>query len=126
MLYNIIYVLYNLVTPVNSYISYYLASLSLLRDTKFLFFLNSYQLFRCSYVYYNSYTKKNYAIKSVAMGSQLGPTLSNIILCYWDKIWFDIKPYYYKIYLDDTFLLFKKENSVEKSKECLNNKHKKH
>ena len=68
-------------------------------------------------------------IDGVAMGSPLGPTLANIFLCHWEKIWLedcpiDIKPHYYKRYVDDTFMLFENENQIEKFKEYLNNKHK--
>ena len=56
-------------------------------------------------------------IDGVAMGSPLGPTLANIFLCHWEKIWLedcpiDIKPHYYKRYVDDTFMLFEKENQI--------------
>ena len=62
-------------------------------------------------------------------GTLLGPTLVNIFLCYWENIWFedcpiDINPYYYKRYLDDAFMLFEKENQIEKFKKYRNNKHK--
>ena len=52
-------------------------------------------------------------IDGVAMGSVLGPTLANICLCYHKSNWLkgcpkDFKPIYYKIYVDDVFVLFNK------------------
>ena len=46
------------------------------------------------------------------MGSPLGPTFTNISLSYHEQIWlknfpFEFKPFIYKRYVDDTFLLFR-------------------
>ena len=48
----------------------------------------------------------------VAMGSQLGPPLPKVFLCYHEKIWLqncpsEFKPVIYRRYVDDTFLLFR-------------------
>ena len=46
------------------------------------------------------------------MSSPLGPTLANIFLCQYKKIWFNQCPSQFKLviyrrYVDDIFLLFK-------------------
>ena len=68
-------------------------------------------------------------IDGVAMGSPCGPTLANIFLCYYESIWLEncpseFKPEFYKRYVDDTFLLFKKQEHINKFLEYLNSKHK--
>ena len=65
----------------------------------------------------------------VAMGSPLGPTLANIFLCYHEKIWLqncpsEFKPTIYRRYVDDTFLLFRSKNHIEKFRNYLNRQHK--
>ena len=55
----------------------------------------------------------------VAMGSPLGPTLANVFLCYHEKIWLqncpsEFKPIIYRRCVDDTFLLFRSKNHIEK------------
>ena len=50
-------------------------------------------------------------IDGLAMGSPLGPTLSNVFLCHYGKEWLDdcsihFKPMIYKRYVDDIFVLF--------------------
>ena len=52
-------------------------------------------------------------IDGVAMCSLLGPTLANIFLCHHETTWLKnyqrfFKPVYYKRYIDDIFVLFKK------------------
>ena len=49
----------------------------------------------------------------MAMGSPLGPTFANIFMCHLEKQFLskcppEFKPIFYKRYVDDTFLLFKK------------------
>ncbi|XP_069983548.1 uncharacterized protein [Penaeus vannamei] len=67
-------------------------------------------------------------IEGVAMGSPLGPTLANIFMCYNESKWLEncpieFKPKHYFRYVDDTLLLFKSENEVNKFLEYLNNQH---
>ena len=64
-------------------------------------------------------------IDGVAMGSPLGPTLANIFMCHYEKIWLDncpesFKPVFYRRYVDDTFLLFRNECHINKFLEYLN------
>ena len=52
------------------------------------------------------------------MGSPLGPTLANTFLCYHEKRWLDkcpkkFKPVFYRRYVDDTFVLFRKEEHLK-------------
>ena len=68
-------------------------------------------------------------IDRVAMGSPLGPTFANIFLCYHEPTWLsncpaDIKPSFYRRYVDDIFLLFKTADQVEKFKAYMNTRHK--
>ena len=62
------------------------------------------------------------------MGSCLGPTLANAFLCHHEKIWLSecpesFKPLYYRRYVDDTFLLFKRSEDVQPFLDYLNLKH---
>ena len=64
----------------------------------------------------------------VAMGSPLGPTLANIFLCYHEELWLsscpvDIKPTFYRRYVDDIFLLFENLDQVERFKAYMNSRH---
>ena len=68
-------------------------------------------------------------VDGVAMGSPCGPTLANAFLCFYEKIWLDscpsyFKPSYYRRYVDDTFLLFRDEHHIELFLDYLNSKHK--
>ena len=65
----------------------------------------------------------------VAMDSPLGPTLSNVFLCYHEKIWLqncpcEFKPVIYRRYVDDIFLLFRSKHHIEKFRNYLNRQHK--
>ena len=65
----------------------------------------------------------------VAMGSPLGSTLSNVFLCYHEKIWLqncpsEFKLVIYRRYVDDTFLLFRSKHHIEKFRYYLNRQHK--
>ncbi|MEL7079592.1 MAG: reverse transcriptase domain-containing protein [Cyanobacteria bacterium J06582_2] len=67
-------------------------------------------------------------IDGVAMGSPCGPTLANIFLCFCEKKWLsdcpaEFKPFLYRRYVDDTFLLFRNSNHINKFLEYLNSKH---
>ena len=66
---------------------------------------------------------------SVAMGSPLGPTLANVFMCHFENIWLEncpvhFEPIVYTRFVDDTFLLFRTKDHVEKFKNYLNKKHK--
>ena len=63
------------------------------------------------------------------MGLPLGPTFANLFLCYYEKIWLqdcptEFKPVFYRRYIDDTYVLFKKQDEGAKFLEYLNSKHK--
>ena len=63
----------------------------------------------------------------VAMGSPLGPTLANVFMCHFENIWLEncpahFKPIIYRRFVDDTFLLFRTKDNVEKFKNLANNK----
>ena len=67
-------------------------------------------------------------IDGVAMGSPLGLTLTNAFLCFHEQIWLnkcldEFKPVYYRIYVDDIFILFRSPDHLEKFKNYLNSKH---
>ena len=67
-------------------------------------------------------------IDGVAMGSPLGPTFANIFLCYHEEKWLascpaNIRPTFYRRYVDDIFLLFDSADKVEQFKSYMNNRH---
>ena len=54
-----------------------------------------------------------------SMDSPLGPTLANAFMCHFENIWLgnfpaQFKPVVYRRYLDNTFLLFRSTEHVEK------------
>ena len=56
-------------------------------------------------------------LDAVAIGSPLGPTLANSILCNHEKRWLDkcpekFKQVFYRQYVDETFVLFRKEEDL--------------
>ena len=62
------------------------------------------------------------------MGSPLGPTLANIFLCCHEQMWLDncpveFKPVIYRRFVDDTFLLFRSKEHIEKFCLYLNCQH---
>ena len=64
----------------------------------------------------------------VAMGSLLRPTFTNIFLSYHEQIWLkncpcEFKPVIYKRYVDDTSLLFRSKDHIEKFRCYLNCQH---
>ena len=68
-------------------------------------------------------------IDDVAIGSPLGPTLANVFLCHHEKKWLNdcpnnFKPVFYKRYVDDIFVLFKKSEHVQLFVNYMNSKHK--
>ena len=67
-------------------------------------------------------------IDGVAMGSSLGPIFANIFLSYYEQIRLrncprELKPFIYKRYVDDTFLLFRSKDYIEKFRCYLNCQH---
>ena len=57
-------------------------------------------------------------IDGVAVGSSLGPTLTNAFLCHYEKIWLNecpsqFKPVVYRRYVDDIFVLFKSKEHLK-------------
>lgn len=68
-------------------------------------------------------------LEGLGMGLPLGPTFANIFLCFFEQIWLnecpeEFKPIFYKRYLDDTFIVFRSLNHIDKFREYLNSKHK--
>ena len=67
-------------------------------------------------------------IDGVAMGSPLGPTLAMAFMCSMEERWLadcplEIRPLFYKRYVDDSFLIFKSHDQIDKFLNYLNNKH---
>ena len=63
------------------------------------------------------------------MGSPLVPTLTNSFLCYYEKRWLDkcseeFKPVFYRQYVNDTFVLFRKEKHFKLFLNYFNSCHK--
>ena len=61
----------------------------------------------------------------VAMGSPLGPTLANVFMCHFENSWLEncpshFKPIIYRRFVDDTLLLFRSKDHVEKFRNYLN------
>ena len=64
----------------------------------------------------------------MAMGSPLGPTFSNIFMCYLeeqilDQCPIEFRPVFYKRYVDDTFVLFREEGHAQLFLEFINTFH---
>ena len=62
------------------------------------------------------------------MGSTVGPTQNNIFLCHYEDIWLcncslECRTSYYKLYVDDIFVLFESETQVESFKKFVNTCH---
>ena len=67
-------------------------------------------------------------IDGVAVGSPLGPCLTNIFMSYHEKIWLhecpdDIKPKFYCRYVDDIFILCESREKLARFKDYFNSKH---
>ena len=70
-------------------------------------------------------------IDGVAMDSPLGPTLTNIFLCYHETTWLKncpkyFKPVYYKRYVDHIFVLLEKWEQVSRFVKYMSKRHKKY
>ena len=64
------------------------------------------------------------------MGIPIAPVFANIFMSHYEKIWLDgcplnIKPFLYRRYMDDTFLLFENKMQIPKFLDYLNSKHQK-
>ena len=64
----------------------------------------------------------------VAKCSPLGPTLANVFMCRFENSWLEnclvqFKPFVYRRYVDDTFLLFLSTEHVERLQRYLNKQH---
>ena len=64
----------------------------------------------CHFIFNGSIFKQ---LDGVAMGSPLGPTMANVFMCHLEKLFLtncplEFKPSFYKRYMDDTFVLFRK------------------
>ena len=67
-------------------------------------------------------------IDGVAMGSPLGPTLANAFMSIHEQKWLEncppqFKPLFYRRYIDDTFVVFKSSEHVDKFLSFINNQH---
>ena len=67
-------------------------------------------------------------IDGVAVGSPLGSTLANALLCHYEKIWLNecpsqFKSVVYKRYVDDIFVLFKSKEHLKLFVNYMNSKH---
>ncbi|NJN44452.1 MAG: hypothetical protein HC806_06855 [Anaerolineae bacterium] len=81
--------------------------------------LNSFFIF--NNILYNQF-------EGLGMGLPLGPTFANIFMCFNEKIWLDqcpanIKPFLYRRYVDDCFLLFKNRDMAYDFLKYLNSRH---
>ena len=68
-------------------------------------------------------------VDGVAMGSPLGPSLANAFLCHHETKWLNgcpdkFKLVFYKRYVDDIFVLFKRPEHVKPFVDYMNSKHK--
>ena len=79
-----------------------------------------------SYFFFNEvlYKQKD----TVAMGLPLGPTLANAFLSHYEKIWLErcpqeIKPFFYKRYVDDIFVRFQSQDELIKFQDYFNSCH---
>ena len=66
--------------------------------------------------------------EGLGMGLPLGPTFANIFMCFHEKIWLsecpsDFRPFLYRRYVDDIFLLFRSKSHVPLFFDYLNSKH---
>ena len=67
-------------------------------------------------------------VDGVAMGSPLGPTLANIFMSHFERLWLrdcpaEFRPLHYSRYVDDTFVLFRSRDHISKFHEYLNSQH---
>ena len=77
------------------------------------------------FIFNKEYYKQN---EGLAMGQPLSAPLANAFLCYNEKLWLhecpsEFKPTFYKRYVDDTYVIFKKKEHAEKFFEYINSRH---
>ena len=68
-------------------------------------------------------------VDGVAMGFPFGPSLANAFLCHHETKWLNdcpekFKPVFYKSYVDDIFVFFKRPEHVKPFVDYINSKHK--
>ncbi len=68
-------------------------------------------------------------IDGVAMGSPLGPALANAFMAHHERSWLEkcpkeFKPVVYRRYVDDTFLLLRSPDHLDKFRDYMNQQHK--
>ena len=66
--------------------------------------------------------------EGLGMGLPLGPTFANIFMCFHESVWLsecpsEFKPFLYRRYVDDIFLLFRSKSHVNPFFDYLNSKH---
>ena len=77
------------------------------------------------FIFDNKFYKQ---VDGVAMGSPLGPTLSNIFLCFHEKTWLEncpreFKPVFYRRFVDDIFVMFKSKHHLKEFSNYMNTCH---
>ena len=77
------------------------------------------------FVFNNKYYNQT---EGLAMGQPLSAPLANIFLCLKEKQWIqecppEFRPVFYRRYVDDTFLIFNKQEHVNKFHEYINQQH---
>ena len=83
-------------------------------------------MYESFFIFHQKYFKQR---DGVAMVFPLEPTLGNVFMCHFENMWLEncptqFKPVLYRIYVDNTFLLFRSTEHVEKLKKYLNRQHK--
>ena len=83
-------------------------------------------MYESFFIFHQEYFKQR---DGVAMGFPLGPILGNVFMCHFENIWLEncptqFKPVLYRICVDNTFLLFRSKEHVEKLKKYLKRQHK--
>ena len=78
-----------------------------------------------SFIFDNKLYKQ---IDGVAMGSPLGPTLANALLCHYEKLWLNkcpsqFKPVVYRRYVDNISVMFRSKEHLKLFVSYMNSKH---
>ena len=69
-----------------------------------------------------------HATRWCPMGGSISPTLANIFLCHHEENWIDnyppeVKPIFYRRYVDNTFVLINNPLQIQQFLQYLNNQH---